>query len=97
MTERALTLRVVIASTAILVATNSAFTTEHKRTVAERFWQSLLRMIDPGTMVTDRSWGRRLLSLMRPSLDHLNVQVTRLPEPELATGTTGSGWWSANV
>jgi ion channel POLLUX/CASTOR len=59
-----LTLLVVIVSTVILVATNSAFTTEHERTVAERFWQSLLRVIDPGTMATDTSWGPRLLSLM---------------------------------
>jgi ion channel POLLUX/CASTOR len=59
-----LTLLVVLASTMILVATNSVFTTEHDRTVAERFWQSLLRVIDPGTMATDTSWGPRLLSLM---------------------------------
>lgn len=59
-----LTLLVVIISTVILVATNSTFTTEHERTVAERFWQSLLRVIDPGTMATDTSWGPRLLSLM---------------------------------
>jgi hypothetical protein len=59
-----LTLLVVIVSTVILVATNSAFTTEHERTVAERFWQSLLRVIDPGTMASDTSWGPRLLSLM---------------------------------
>jgi ion channel POLLUX/CASTOR len=59
-----LTLLVVVVSTVILVATNSAFTTEHERTVAERFWQSLLRVIDPGTMASDASWGPRLLSLM---------------------------------
>jgi ion channel POLLUX/CASTOR len=59
-----LTLLVVIASTIVLVATGSAFTTEHERTIAERFWQSLLRVIDPGTMATDVGWGPRLLSLM---------------------------------
>ena len=59
-----LTLLVVIASTAVLVITNSVFTTEHRRTVAERFWQSLLRVIDPGTMATDIGWGPRLLSLV---------------------------------
>ena len=58
-----LTLLVVMVSTLILVATNSAFTTEHERTVAERFWQSLLRVIDPGTIASDTSWGPRLLSL----------------------------------
>ena len=58
-----LTLLVVIVSTVILVATNSAFTTEHERTVAERFWQSLLRVIDPGTIASDTTWGPRLLSL----------------------------------
>jgi ion channel POLLUX/CASTOR len=58
-----LTLLVVMASTLILVVTNSAFTTEHRRTVAERFWQSLLRVIDPGTIASDTSWGPRLLSL----------------------------------
>ncbi len=59
-----LTLLVVIVSTVILIVTNSAFTTEHDRTVAERFWQSLLRVIDPGTIASDTSWGPRLLSLM---------------------------------
>ncbi len=59
-----LTLLVVIVSTVILIVTNSAFTTEHSRTVAERFWQSLLRVIDPGTIASDTSWGPRLLSLM---------------------------------
>jgi ion channel POLLUX/CASTOR len=60
----ALTLLVVIVSTVILVVSNSAFTTEHGRTVAERFWQSLLRVIDPGTMASDTAWGPRLLSLL---------------------------------
>jgi Trk K+ transport system NAD-binding subunit len=60
----ALTLLVVIASTAVLVLTNSVFKTEHGRSVAERFWQSLLRVIDPGTMATDVHWGPRLLSLL---------------------------------
>jgi hypothetical protein len=46
------------------VVTDSAFTTEHSRSLAERFWQSLLRVIDPGTMATDAGWGPRLLSLM---------------------------------
>jgi hypothetical protein len=59
----ALTLLIVIASTVVLVLTNSVFTTEHRRTVAERFWQSLLRVIDPGTIATDIGWGPRLLSL----------------------------------
>jgi hypothetical protein len=59
-----LTLLVVIASTMVLVATNAVFTTEHDRTLAERFWQSLLRVIDPGTIATDHGWGPRLLSLM---------------------------------
>ncbi len=59
-----LTLLVVIASTAVLVITNSVFTTEHGRSIAERFWQSLLRVIDPGTMATDIGWGPRLLSLL---------------------------------
>jgi ion channel POLLUX/CASTOR len=60
----ALTLLVVIASTAVLVITNSVFKTEHGRSVAERFWQSLLRVIDPGTMASDVHWGPRLLSLL---------------------------------
>jgi ion channel POLLUX/CASTOR len=60
----ALTLLIVLASTAVLVITNSVFTTEHSRSVAERFWQSLLRVIDPGTMATDLGWGPRLLSLV---------------------------------
>lgn len=59
-----LTLLVVLASTAILVVTNSTFTTEHSRALAERFWQSLLRVIDPGTVASDVGWGPRLLSLM---------------------------------
>jgi Trk K+ transport system NAD-binding subunit len=59
-----LTLVVVLASTAILVGTNSTFTTEHSRALAERFWQSLLRVIDPGTVASDVGWGPRLLSLM---------------------------------
>jgi ion channel POLLUX/CASTOR len=59
-----LTLLVVVVSTVILIVTNSVFTTEHGRGVAERFWQSLLRVIDPGTIASDPSWGPRLLSLM---------------------------------
>jgi ion channel POLLUX/CASTOR len=59
-----LTLLVVIASTVVLVATNKVFATEHDRTIAERFWQSLLRVIDPGTLATDVGWTQRLLSLM---------------------------------
>jgi ion channel POLLUX/CASTOR len=60
----ALTLLVVFASTAVLVITNSTFKTEHGRSLAERFWQSLLRVIDPGTMASDVRWGPRLLSLL---------------------------------
>jgi Trk K+ transport system NAD-binding subunit len=60
----ALTLLVVFASTAVLVITNTTFKTEHGRSVAERFWQSLLRVIDPGTMASDVRWGPRLLSLL---------------------------------
>jgi len=63
-----LTLLVVVLSTVILVASNSTVTTEHEGTVAERFWQSLLRVIDPGTMASDASWGPRLLSLWSRSL-----------------------------
>jgi ion channel POLLUX/CASTOR len=59
-----LTLLVVIASTAVLVITNTVFKSEHGRSVAERFWQSLLRVIDPGTMASDVRWGPRLLSLL---------------------------------
>ena len=60
----ALTLLVVLASTAVLVITNTTFKTEHGRSLAERFWQSLLRVIDPGTMASDVRWGPRLLSLL---------------------------------
>jgi ion channel POLLUX/CASTOR len=60
----ALTLLVVFASTAVLVITNSTFKAEHGRSLAERFWQSLLRVIDPGTMASDVRWGPRLLSLL---------------------------------
>jgi ion channel POLLUX/CASTOR len=59
-----LTLLVVIVSTVVLVATRTVFTSEHGTAVSERFWQSLLRVIDPGTMATDVGWGPRLLSLM---------------------------------
>jgi hypothetical protein len=60
----ALTLLVVFASTAVLVITNTTFKAEHGRSIAERFWQSLLRVIDPGTMASDVRWGPRLLSLL---------------------------------
>jgi ion channel POLLUX/CASTOR len=59
-----LTLLVVIASTVVLVATKTVFTSEHGTAVSERFWQSLLRVIDPGTIAADVGWGPRLLSLM---------------------------------
>lgn len=60
----AMALLVVILSTLVLSATGTVFTVEHEPTVAERFWQSLLRVIDPGTIATDVGWGPRLLSLV---------------------------------
>lgn len=58
------TLVVVLLSAALLTAFSVSFTSDDGSTPQEDFWQSLLRVMDPGTMAGDVGWGRRILALL---------------------------------
>lgn len=59
-----LTLLAVLLSSALLAAFGVTFAGSEDSSWIEDFWQSLLRIIDPGTMAADVGWGRRLLALL---------------------------------
>jgi hypothetical protein len=59
-----LTFLVVIVSAALLTISGVTFSGSESTSVVEDFWQSLLRVIDPGTMAADVGWGRRILALI---------------------------------
>ncbi len=59
-----ITLLVIIISAALLTVFPVTFTGDEDASVAEDLWQSLLRVIDPGTMAGDVGWGRRALALI---------------------------------
>lgn len=60
----AITFVAVLFSSLLLTIFQVTFTSSEDAPWLEDFWQSLLRVIDPGTMAGDIGWGRRLLALM---------------------------------
>ncbi len=59
----AITFLVVLLSALLLTISSVSFTGEGDSSFPEEFWQSLLRVIDPGTMAGDVGIGRRILAL----------------------------------
>ena len=57
------TLGVVAFAGVLLAVFDVTFTSDDDVSFFEDFWQSLLRVLDPGTMAGDVGWGRRLLAL----------------------------------
>lgn len=60
----AITLLVVIVSALLLTISGMTFAGSDSTSVVEDFWQSMLRVIDPGTMAGDVGWGQRILALV---------------------------------
>ncbi len=54
-------LLIVVTATAILLLTEISPEDQEPQTVAEAFWQSLMRSIDPGTLAGDNGWSYRIL------------------------------------
>lgn len=57
------TLGVVALSAVLLALFDVTFTSNEDVSFFEDFWQSILRVLDPGTMAGDVGWGRRFLAL----------------------------------
>ncbi len=57
------TLVVVAVSALLLALFDVALSGSEDASYFEDFWQSLLRVLDPGTMAGDQGWGRRVLAL----------------------------------
>jgi hypothetical protein len=60
----AVTVVAVLVSSALLAAFGVTFSGSENASWIEDFWQSLLRVLDPGTMAADGGWGRRVLALL---------------------------------
>ena len=60
----AVTLLAVLLSSLLLTAFGVAFSGSEGSSFFEGFWQSLLRVLDPGTMAGDVGVGRRILALV---------------------------------
>ena len=58
------TLAAVLFSAMLLTLFGVTFTGSGNSGLVEDTWQSLLRILDPGTMAGDVGWGRRILALM---------------------------------
>lgn len=58
------TLAAVLVSATLLTLFGVTFTGSGDEGLAEDTWQSLLRILDAGTMAGDIGWGRRILALM---------------------------------
>ncbi len=58
------TLVTVLVSSLLLAAFDVEFAGSQDASWLEDFWQSLLRVFDPGTMAADVGWGRRVLALL---------------------------------
>ncbi|MBY5161317.1 CASTOR/POLLUX-related putative ion channel [Salsipaludibacter albus] len=58
------TLAAVLTSSLLLAIFGVTFTDGGRSGWLEDFWQSLLRVMDPGTMASDVGWGPRLLALL---------------------------------
>jgi voltage-gated potassium channel Kch len=59
-----ITLLAVVLSSALLALSGVSFAGSEDSSLIEDFWQSMLRILDPGTMAADVGWGRRLLALL---------------------------------
>lgn len=59
----ALTGAVVVVAGLLLLVLRRTFTPEADAGFREGLWQSMLRVLDPGTMAGDEGWGARLLAL----------------------------------
>ncbi len=57
------TLLAVLASSLLLDLFGVGLSGSNEAGWLEDFWQSLLRVLDPGTMANDTGWGRRVLAL----------------------------------
>ncbi|HKJ54591.1 MAG TPA: hypothetical protein VJ978_01260, partial [Nitriliruptoraceae bacterium] len=55
---------VAVSISSLLLAISGVGFTGSDDGVLEDFWQSLLRVMDPGTMAGDVGWGRRILALL---------------------------------
>jgi hypothetical protein len=60
----AVTALAIFFSAFLLTLAGVTFAGSEGSSFVEDFWQSLLRVIDPGTMVADVTWGTRLLALL---------------------------------
>jgi len=60
----AVTLAAVVVSSVVLWAFGVSLAGSDSGSLLEDFWQSLMRMLDPGTMSGDVGWGRRILALL---------------------------------
>ena len=60
----AATLVVLVVSAVVLALAGVTFGGSEGTSFLEDFWQSMLRVIDPGTMADDVGWGQRLLALL---------------------------------
>ncbi|HSJ43158.1 MAG TPA: hypothetical protein VK923_00560 [Euzebyales bacterium] len=58
------TLVAVLVSSSLLAVFGVDFAGSQDSSWLEDFWQSLLRVFDPGTMAADVGWGRRVLALL---------------------------------
>ena len=59
----AITAAIVLTATLVLTVFRAAVNNQKHVGVLEAFWQSLLRVIDPGTMASDDGWLLRLVAL----------------------------------
>jgi voltage-gated potassium channel Kch len=60
----AITAGIVVAATVVLTVFRAGVNDEKHVGVLEAFWQSLLRVIDPGTMASDSGWLLRIVALL---------------------------------
>jgi voltage-gated potassium channel Kch len=60
----AITAGIVVAASVVLTVFRAAVNDEKHVGVLEAFWQSLLRVIDPGTMASDSGWLLRIVALL---------------------------------
>jgi voltage-gated potassium channel Kch len=60
----ALTGAIVLLAGVVIFAFAGAFGPDDDETIFEGIWQSMLRVMDPGTMAGDHGWGTRLLALV---------------------------------
>jgi ion channel POLLUX/CASTOR len=59
----AVTLTILVVSSLLLTFSGVTLAGSEDQTWLEDIWQSMLRVLDPGTMASDVGWGRRLLAL----------------------------------